>query len=130
TEYFQALGDRTVNLPSLVPSFSPSILGGPYKRLGFQFTLPSDLNLIVALGYSDPIGGQTVSITATVNGFLDGSLSVNLSVPDFTGVAGWNDSWAPASGASVEWSATGSGSTTSNPCADGRLVSSTRIGSS
>ncbi|MGE0554999.1 MAG: hypothetical protein AB7R55_16330, partial [Gemmatimonadales bacterium] len=45
TEYFQALGDRTVNLPSLVPSVSPSILAGPYKRLGFQFTLPSDLNL-------------------------------------------------------------------------------------
>ncbi|MEZ4589281.1 MAG: hypothetical protein R2909_23140 [Gemmatimonadales bacterium] len=129
TEYFQALGNRTVNLPSMVPTFSPSTLSGPYKRLRFQLTLPTDLNQAIVLGYSDAIGGQTVTLTATVAGFLGGS-QVDLSLPDFTGVAGWNDSWAPASGATVEWSATASGSTTTSPCAGGRYVSSTRIGSS
>jgi hypothetical protein len=129
TEYFQALGNRTVALPSVVPSVTPTVLAGPDKRLRFQFTLPTDLNQGIHLGYEDPSGGQAVTITATVAGFLGGS-QVDLSLPDFSGVAGWNDSWAPAAGASVGWSASGAGGATSSPCSGGRVGSSTRGGAS
>ena len=126
TEYFQPLVARTVNLPTPVPSLTPSVLSGAYKRLRFQFTLPSDLNTSLLLSYTDD-DGQAVIISATVAGFLGGS-GVDLSVPDFSAVAGWNNSWVPGPTESVQWSALASGGTTTNPCAGGRMVTSTRNG--
>jgi hypothetical protein len=124
-EWFQTLAARTVTLPSLVPAFTPTSLGGPYKRLRFQFAQPGELNLTTAVQYSDPGAGNTVMISATA-AFIGGS-AVDLAMPDFSGVAGWDNAWAPASAAGVEWNAAGTGST-GTPCTGGRIVTSARVG--
>jgi hypothetical protein len=124
-ESFQALADRSVALPSTLPATSPTTLTGPYKRLQYQITLPSDLLASAALNYDD--GTRAVALLATA-GYLGGS-AVTLSTPDLSAVTGWDNNWAPASGATVDWNATGSGGTPASFCSNGaRLVSSTRVG--
>jgi hypothetical protein len=124
-EYFQTLAARTVTLPSLLPTFTPTALAGPYKRLQFAFTLPTGVASSTTLVYSDN-AAKSVLISATA-GYLGGT-TVNLAMPDLSAVAGWNNTWAPASAATVDWSASGSGTTLANACAGGSFVSSTRQG--
>ncbi len=126
-ETFQSLSARTVTLPTLIPVITPTVLAGPYKRLQFVFTLPADLTTAASVGFTDNTAGRAVLIGATRAGFLGGS-AVDLSMPDFSTVAGWNNAWAPASAASVDWNAAGSGTTLTSACSAGKFVSSARSG--
>jgi hypothetical protein len=127
-ESFAAIGARTVALPTALPVPAVTVLAGPYKRLQFQFTLPADVASSATVGYVDGPGARTVSISATGAGFLGGT-AVNLAMPDFSGVAGWNNAWAPAAGAAVNWTATGAGALLTAFCSEGaRIATSTRAG--
>ncbi len=128
-EYFSQLGPRSVTLPSGMPGLAPTVLAGPYKRLQFQFALPSDLNSSVFISYADAGSQRAVAINATVGGYLGGQ-TVNLAVPDLSGLSGWDNSWAPAPSTTVDWNAVGSGATVVNWCAPGgRVTAATRSGS-
>jgi hypothetical protein len=124
-ESFHTFGDKSVALPSALPATSPTALTGPYKRLQYQITLPSDLLALATFSYTDDV--RTVVIIASA-AFLGGG-ALNLSTPDLSGVAGWDNSWVPASNATVSWSAMGSGGSPASLCSNGaRVVSSSRIG--
>lgn len=126
-QYFGALGDRTVTLPSLIPAFTPSSVAGAYKTLRFQFTLPTDLTAGLGMQYSETATATSAIITAT-SSWLGGS-AVDVTMPTFTGLAGWSDAWMPASAATVQWSVSGSGFTTTGACSAGSVVISARFGS-
>lgn len=126
-EYFSAMTARNIALPNNLPAITPSVLGGPYKRLRFQFTLPNDLDASTTVGYTDAGSAKAVLMSATRAGYL-GGFAVDLSMPDFSGLAGWDNTWAPAAPTTVDWSATGAGAAVTNLCTSGRIVSSTRIG--
>ena len=127
-DYLGALGTRSVTLPSAMPGFAPTVLAGPYKRLRFQYIQPADLNSSVFLSYADVGSQRVVSITTTVGGYLGGQ-AVDLSVPDLSGLPGWDSSWAPAAPTTVDWIAIAGGSTASNLCTPGsRVTTSTRLG--
>ncbi|MFN0178933.1 MAG: beta strand repeat-containing protein [Gemmatimonadales bacterium] len=127
-EYFAALGNRNFALPAAMPVPTVAVLAGPYKRLQFQFTLPAEYSQSVTVAYSESGSGNDVVLIATVAGYLGGQ-AVNLSVPDLSGVSGWDNAWAPASAATVMWNAAGSGSNLTSACsAGGRLVTAARTG--
>ena len=121
TEYFHTLAARTVNLGAVMPTPTITTLGGPYKRLQAVYTLPADYHIFTSFGYSNGAGDRTVGITATF-GYLGGS-AVTLALADYSALAGWDNTWPPASASTGNWSATGSGSTiTSTVCTEGVSV--------
>jgi hypothetical protein len=125
---FQTLGAQTVTLGSALPAPTITPQSGPYKRLQFQFTLPAEYGASVSLGYNDSVGSAGVIITATVAGYLGGT-AVNLTVPDFTGVGGWNNAYAPAAASTVTWTTTAAGGAIISTCAAGQWAAATRNGS-
>ena len=127
-EYFNLLANRTVALPAALPVPTVAALGGLYKRLQFQFVMPAEYAQSASVLYADAATSHSVAVFATVAGYLAGQ-SVNLSVPDFSAVAGWNNTWAPATAATVNWTATGAGSNVVTPCtSNGRVVAGSQTG--
>lgn len=125
-EWFGALGARTVTLPPNLPAPTVTSLGGPYARLQAAYQLPADYLTTVFL-YS--AATRSAGITASV-GWLGGT-NATIAMPDFTGVAGWNSAWVPASGAAGTWftQATGTNIASANVCVDGRrVISAQRTG--
>jgi hypothetical protein len=123
-EFFHTLSARTVTLPTPVATPTVTTLTGNYKRLQAVFSIPSEYNNGASLVYYDATGTHTVAITATA-GYL-GSSSATLATPVFTGVAGFLDSYGPATSVSTTWGVqvTGSNLTGGSVCQDGgRLLS-------
>ncbi len=131
TEVFHSMADRAIDLP---PEIAPAVIqaSGAYKRLNSAFILAADYNVFVALTYF-PLTGvrNTVSMTATV-GWTGTGAAVGLVTPDFGGVNGWDDSWAPAANAVSNWTITAAGQTPTilaSLCTPGlRMRTATRTG--
>jgi hypothetical protein len=51
-----------------------------------------------------------VNISATT-GYLSGLATYDFTIPDFTGVAGWDSNWGPKTGAATQWTTSGIGYT-------------------
>jgi uncharacterized membrane protein len=125
TEYFHALSARTLTLGAAMPTPAVTSLGGPYKRLQAVFTLPTDYQSSTAFVYSDA-GGKSVSLSATF-GYLGGA-ATTLGLADYSGLAGWDNAWAPASASSVDWNAIGSGgNVTGSVCAENARIKSATV---
>lgn len=114
TQYNHTFMARTLTLGAVLPAPTITDLGGLYKRLQAVYTLPTDYEGFTSFGYSG--GNRSVSITATF-GFL-GSTSVTLALPDFSAVAGWDNSFAPAPGGTANWNLTGT-SPFASACSEG-----------
>jgi hypothetical protein len=106
TEYFHTLGVRTVTLGAAMPLPVLTRVGGPYARLQAVYTLPMDYQTSTAFQYADA-GGKSVTLSATF-GYLGGA-ATTLALADYSGLAGWDNNWAPPVGSNVDWSVTGSG---------------------
>lgn len=115
-QYFQAMGPQTLTLGAALPTPTVSVLAGPYKRLQGVVTLPSDYTSRASLRYQDQGASQALAIISATMAWLGGA-SVTLSLPDFTGVTGWNNAWAPPTGSTVFWSMQGSTATNPSQCA-------------
>jgi hypothetical protein len=107
TEVFHSIAGRTINLPTPFSSLI-SIAPGNYKRANIQFDIPSEYNLLVGFTLASTSAVRnTVSITATP-GWT--GTAVSFITPNFTGVTGWDDSWAPSATANSNWTLSVSGS--------------------
>ena len=142
TESFTTLGARTVALPPALAAPTVSLLAGPYKRLRFQYTLPSEYNGITIVAISDAVPAAPPSFRAMRAQLQDdakgislfatpeylGGLVVDLSVPDFSSVNGWTNIWAPASSAVVVAPLFATGANSLGTCANnGRAVFASRV---
>jgi hypothetical protein len=106
-EVFHTMADRTIDLPS---AFSATIGSAPgtYKRVSATFTLPPEYNTAIALSLaSTSIVRNTMSVTATI-GWTGAAVAV--VTPNFTGLAGWDDSWGPSASAPANYTFSASGS--------------------
>jgi hypothetical protein len=127
-ESFHTLANRTVNLGSSLPAPTIATLGGPYKRLQATFTLPGDYSTGSAFSYVDASTDKSVNLFATFGYFGGGT--VVLGLPDFSGLTGWNNTWAPASLDTGNWTTSGLGNSPGSTCNEGhRSTSATRGGS-
>ncbi len=138
------LAARTLTLGPALTVPTVSALGGPYKRLQATAFISLEYNSSVSLMYSNavaPMGGGQVSVafplravnisasagavpapTPAVNG-ISGYWAL-LEMPDFTGVAGWNPTWAPAVGGLSQWSLSAAGNNlTESLCQEGARIS-------
>ncbi len=130
TEVFHTFGNRTIALPTAMSTPAISVLSGNYRRLQAMFTIPSDYNGGASFIYYDANAVHDISVTAT-EGYLGGN-SATLAVPSFSGLSGFMDSWAPATGSASNWIVQTSGSnfTGGNACQEGgRLVTDNVTGS-
>jgi hypothetical protein len=109
TEVFHTVGTRTIDLPpELVPTVTP--VAGSYKQLNATFNLSATYNGSTTIGYFVNTGAATYQVAVSATSGWIGTGSVSLVTPNFTGVNGWDDAWAPAANATVTWTLTATGS--------------------
>ncbi len=85
--------DRAITLPDLPSALTVSDVtgGGGYLRLEASFALPSDTDDTVIFDYD----GATASMTVAYFGALAAG-TFTMTMPDFSGLTGWDDAWAVA----------------------------------
>lgn len=109
-ETFQTMGSRTLNLGADLAVPAIATLPGTYKRLQATFAPAAEYNAGAVFTYSVPSQQKNVTIGATAAWI--GASSVTLGMPDFSGIAGWNNTWPPAASATGQWITTVSGTLT------------------
>lgn len=107
-ETFGPLANRTVTMPGRLDNAAVAILAGTYKRLEATYTLPVDYNVETRLSYIT-LSGIPRSVQLVATPAWVASTSARLTMPDFTGVTGWSDVWAPATAVATRWTITASG---------------------
>ncbi len=100
---FHTLTNQAVTLPPSIAGTTVTTLAGPYKRL--QAVIPT----VPAFA---PGGGLTYISQAPLRlvalvyaGSVFSGSQVTLAMPDFTGLAGFDPTWLPATSATGTWSA-------------------------
>jgi hypothetical protein len=130
--FFKDPTDRTVTLGGAfpVPTITTAATA-PYVRFRAQGSLPTEYNQFLSISYTQGQAGRTASITASQN-WLAGANSYDLSIPDFSGVAGWDNNWGLKAGQATDWSVTGYSFTgsflTSTPTEGSTFKGGTRSG--
>lgn len=116
--------DRTLTLgPALsVPAFT-TLATAPYLRTRVQIARQAEYDQTFVLSYTQVNRQVSVSMTG---GYL-GANPFDFAFPDFTGVAGWQNTWGPTASGTFNWVATFSGWTLggggfTQPIVDGTLV--------
>ncbi|MFO8174801.1 MAG: hypothetical protein R6T96_11000 [Longimicrobiales bacterium] len=109
---FREVQDRDVTLgPDLAPPTVTTVATAPYARFGAEWDIQAEYNRFFLAAFIQSDGGaddRLVTMGAT-EGYLGGGGSAELAVPDFSGVAGWDDAWGLQAGVSTVWTVTGSG---------------------
>jgi hypothetical protein len=105
TAVFRDPANASVTLGSVlnIPTIS-TLATAPYARLRAQVTRQSDYQDSWIANFSQfaTASRRTVNITMSV-GYLGAGSSLDLSVPDFTGVGGWQNTWGPIAGNLTSW---------------------------
>lgn len=124
TSVFKDAVDKSVTLGAALntPTFT-TLASAPYLRSRVQLARQAEYNQFWAIGYGQT--GHAVSVVYSA-AYL-GANAVDFSFPDFSGVSGWQNSWAPVSGSEITWNASASGWTLgtggfTNPYSDGAVV--------
>lgn len=119
---FRNPGNASLALGPTLASETISNLGtAPYLRLRLQATRQSEYNNAWAFGWSQGTSGsrRDGTIFAT-SAYFGAGATVDLSIPDFTGVSGWSNAWAPTNGSgnysfnAFGWNVTAGGASTPN----------------
>jgi len=108
SNYFGQATDQTVTLgPQITPVTVSTVATSPYARLRAQYTIQPEYDDLLLFGGGQATG-QTFTIFASKE-YLGGSSQFDAGIPDFSGVNGWMNAWAPQPGAEITWtfSATG-----------------------
>lgn len=107
-QYNQQLAPRTVTLGAAPISFIPTtVSGGGYTRYASTGAWQSDYPDAVGIGYLQSSGNSwSISMSRTYAG--SGASAWTLAMPNFTGLAGFQNSWGLSAG-SMNWSWTTSG---------------------
>ena len=115
-ESFHTFGARTVSLGSSLAAPTVTTLAGPYKRLQAAFTQGGEYGGPSTFGYVDASTDKTVNLSASAA--YRGGPGITLALADFSALAGWNNSWAPASAATGNWNVSAIGGTAGSACVE------------
>jgi hypothetical protein len=100
--YFRTPSDRTVTLgPLLTAPTVTRIAGGSYARVRVQLPLQTEYNRFFDLDLSQSGASRNASLLATTA--YTGGGAWDLSIPDLSTVAGWQNTWGLTS-APISWS--------------------------
>ncbi len=117
TEVFKDAVNRTMTLPSALstPTFT-TLATAPYLRNRVQLTRQAEYDKTWVLGYGQT--GRSVAVFIS-SGYL-GADPFDFAFPDFSAVAGWQNSWGLAGGATTTCTVSASGRTLGGTGADWR----------
>jgi len=117
SESFHTFGPRTITLGSQLGAPAVTSLAGPYKRLQAVFTVPGDYSSGAStFGYVDAAADKSVSLAASAA--YRGGPGMTLALADFSGLAGWDNNWAPAAAATGDWTVSGGASVGGSSCVE------------
>ena len=129
-QYNRNLLDRTITLGPLVSAPTVTSLGAsPYVRFSATGTWQNEYADAVGMNYTQQtVNSNSWTVTSTRSYAGSGASPWTLALPDFSGVVGFNTSWAMAD-ASTKWSASGTGFIFGTPGATFTEGSAYRTGS-
>jgi hypothetical protein len=120
---FQTLADRAFSFGAAMSAVTPTVVASqPYARIRLSYPVQADYNSFWSAAFSQSTRDASVSMTT---GYAGGAGTVNLEVPNFSGVAGWMDTWGLRPGFQTEWSMTAVGvpaGSILNPFADNTVL--------
>ena len=101
--YVSSLNNVTVpaiDNPGTIPTMAVKSTTG-YVRMGYAWTAPANTKAFTMYvgGYTDDNSINTAYSIAYL-----GTTTVDLSTPNFSGAAGWNNAWAPRTGQTIGYS--------------------------
>lgn len=105
TAVFRDPANASVTLGAAVNTPVISTLAtAPYARLNAQVTRQTDYQDSWIANFSQfaTASRRTVNITMSA-GYAGSGTSLDLRVPDFTGVSGWQNTWGPITGNLTQW---------------------------
>jgi hypothetical protein len=101
--YFKDPTDRTVTLGAALPAQTVSAAAtAPYVRFRATGPIPADYGKLLDLEFRQSSAARSVTILASES-YLAGAANYDITVPDFSGVAGWDNNWGPKTGSETEW---------------------------
>jgi hypothetical protein len=87
---------HSVAMPAQLPAGTTTQTGGAYSILRHQFVAPAEYNTQFGWQYFQASAPRSASVTASY-GYVAG-VNVDLKIGNYSGLAGWSDSWPPAFG--------------------------------
>jgi hypothetical protein len=101
--YFKDPTDRTVTLGAALPAQTITAAATtPYVRFRATGPVPAEYGKLVDIIYTQAAAARSANITLT-EGYLAGAATYDITIPDFTGVSGWDSNWGPKAGQSTDW---------------------------
>ena len=134
TKLYKQSADQTVTLgPDLnLPTITqPSV--NPYVMFRAQLARQNEYDQYTFVSYSQRTGRQNSVFIGATETYLNGT-DFDIMIPNFSGLAGWNDMWGPELGVETDWGVfglgwSGLGGITGIPVEDGAVnLSAARIG--
>ena len=111
--FFKDPTDRTVTLGAVLPAQTVSVAATtPYVRLRATGSVTADYNKYVEVIYAQ--GSATVARSVSIGasaGYLSDATTYDFTIPEFSGVAGWDNNWGLKTGVETEWTVSGIGFT-------------------
>ena len=106
--YFQTPADITLTLgPALGAPTVTRATDAPYARPRVQLAVQADYNRILFLDFAQSSLNRTGSVTATTG--YTGGTPWDITLPDLSAAAGWQNTWALQPGTPFDWSVGGLG---------------------
>ena len=103
--------NQSVTLGAALSTPTVTVVGlTPYVKLRTQLQRQSDYQSAWSFNYAQTLGSTDRSVSIGVSaGYLGSAVSLDISIPDFTGAAGWQSTWGLQQGAvtSTDVGATG-----------------------
>lgn len=134
--FFKDPTDRTVTLGAALGQPNVSVAATtPYARLRAQGTVAAEYNKSLEITFDQANVAAVRSVAITVmEGYLSGSTTFDFAVPDFSGVAGWDNNWGLKAGQETDWMVIGVGYSgigygSSHPVEGSTFQAAGRIGS-
>jgi hypothetical protein len=107
--YFKEPTDRTITLGDALPAPTvEAVSTTPYARLRAAGTLPAAYDKYVSVAFAQ--AGRRATIAASA-AYRSRATTYDLTIPDFSGVAGWVNDWGTKRGVQTNWAVTGIGFT-------------------
>ena len=133
--YFKDPTDRTVTLGAALSAPTVSVAAtAPYLRVRFTGPIQVEYNRFVnaSLAQSSGAVARNVDIFAS-EGYLAGLDSYDFTIPDFTGVSGWDNNWGLKAGVETDWFVratgyTGTGFMSARPVEGSTFQAAARLG--
>jgi hypothetical protein len=131
TSYFASSADKTVTLGGNITGVTVTVPGTTgYARIGATWPIQTEYDDLFTLT-GGQAGGRSFFIFVT-KGYTGGTGTFTYSIPDFSGVSGWMNTYGPQVGSAVTWSFSASSYSQdggfSNPLQDGVIVMTASTG--